>query len=249
MSIHGADSEVGRLETVLLHRPGNELKRLTPRNNDKLLFDGIPWVARAQEEHDGFAQALRDRGVEVLYLTDLLTETLVDPDAREVAVHGVTSTMHLGDTMASYLRGFLGDLPPDDLALVLTAGVRNDEVRGGFGLVTSLLAHDEVEHLDAPRPQRHGERVVLLLRTADPRDAVEEQLVVVARGEPLQLRTRSVEHHGLERADLAVDTVHGGHGREPRPRGGWRAPASPAQPASSSYAERPASTRQTVAPA
>ena len=67
MSTHGADSEVGRLATVLLHRPGNELKRLTPRNNDRLLFDGIPWVARAQEEHDGFAQALRDRGVEVLY--------------------------------------------------------------------------------------------------------------------------------------------------------------------------------------
>ena len=54
---HGADSEVGRLATVMLHRPGNELKRLTPRNNDRLLFDGIPWVSRAQEEHDGFAQA------------------------------------------------------------------------------------------------------------------------------------------------------------------------------------------------
>ena len=73
---HGADSEVGRLRTVMLHRPGNELKRLTPRNNDKLLFDGIPWVARAQDEHDAFAEALRDRDVEVLYLTDLLTETL-----------------------------------------------------------------------------------------------------------------------------------------------------------------------------
>ena len=67
---HGADSEVGRLQTVMLHRPGPELKRLTPRNNDKLLFDGIPWVARAQEEHDAFAEALRARDVEVLYLTD-----------------------------------------------------------------------------------------------------------------------------------------------------------------------------------
>ena len=49
-------SEVGRLRTVLLHRPGNELRRLTPRNNDALLFDGLPWVDRAQEEHDGFAE-------------------------------------------------------------------------------------------------------------------------------------------------------------------------------------------------
>ena len=56
---HGADSEVGRLATVMLHRPGNELKRLTPRNNDRLLFDGIPWVSRAQEEHDAFAETLQ----------------------------------------------------------------------------------------------------------------------------------------------------------------------------------------------
>ena len=73
---HGADSEVGRLRTVMLHRPGPELKRLTPRNNDKLLFDGIPWVGRAQDEHDAFAQALRDHDVEVLYLADLLAEAL-----------------------------------------------------------------------------------------------------------------------------------------------------------------------------
>ena len=75
---HGADSEVGRLRTVMLHRPGLELKRLTPRNNDKLLFDGIPWVSRAQDEHDAFAAALRERDVEVLYLTDLLTETFAE---------------------------------------------------------------------------------------------------------------------------------------------------------------------------
>ena len=62
----------------MLHRPGPELKRLTPRNNDKLLFDGIPWVGRAQDEHDAFAQALRDHGVEVLYLADLLAETLAE---------------------------------------------------------------------------------------------------------------------------------------------------------------------------
>ena len=61
---------------MLLHRPGPELARLTPRNNDSLLFDGIPWVGRAQEEHDVFAGALRDRGATVLYLADLLTEVL-----------------------------------------------------------------------------------------------------------------------------------------------------------------------------
>ncbi len=78
----GATSEVGTLRTVLLHRPGPELRRLTPRNNDQLLFDGIPWVDRAQDEHDGFAQALRDHGVEVLYLADLLERALHEPAAQ-----------------------------------------------------------------------------------------------------------------------------------------------------------------------
>src|SRR5690349_22081762 len=95
----GADSEVGRLRTVMLHRPGPELKRLTPRNNDSLLFDGIPWVSRAQEEHDMFAAALRDRGVEVLYLVELLTETLEHVGARQQAIAQVTSSLRLGDTL------------------------------------------------------------------------------------------------------------------------------------------------------
>ena len=89
----------------MLHRPGPELKRLTPRNNDKLLFDGIPWVSRAQDEHDAFAEALRDRGVEVLYLTDLLTETLQSPRrAREHAIAGAMANLHLGDTLRDLPR-------------------------------------------------------------------------------------------------------------------------------------------------
>src|SRR4051812_49913784 len=82
----GAGSEVGRLRTVLLHRPGAELRRLTPRNNDELLFDGVPWVARAQEEHDAFATSLADRGVEVLYLDRLLAEVMSVPAAREEVI-------------------------------------------------------------------------------------------------------------------------------------------------------------------
>src|SRR5689334_23734177 len=92
----GVRSEVGRLRTVLLHRPGNELRRLTPRNNDALLFDGLPWVDRAQSEHDAFATALRDRGVEVLYLNLLLAETLAAPAASGTAVEMVTADIRLG---------------------------------------------------------------------------------------------------------------------------------------------------------
>jgi len=96
---HQVTSEVGPLRTVLLHRPGAELKRLTPRNNADLLFDGLPWVARAQEEHDAFAEALRNRDVEVLYLSQLLEEAFEDAvkdrafeAATEVEWRGVDET-------------------------------------------------------------------------------------------------------------------------------------------------------------
>src|SRR3954447_26752221 len=116
---HGADSEVGTLQTVMLHRPGKELKRLTPRNNDRLLFDGIPWVSRAQDEHDAFAEALRERGVEVVYLVGLLTETLANETARRQAIEQVTGSLRLGETMRRYLSSWLGSLAPDELSTVI----------------------------------------------------------------------------------------------------------------------------------
>ncbi len=145
-AIQGPDSEVGRLRTVMLHRPGAELQRLTPRNNDSLLFDGIPWVSRAQDEHDAFAAALRDRDVEVLYLMDLLVESLESSvAAREHAIDHATATLRLGDTLRHYLKSWMHELGDTELAGAITAGVRNDEVRGGFGIVTSLLdPHDFV---------------------------------------------------------------------------------------------------------
>ncbi len=90
MNFH-VDSEAGRLRQVILHRPGLELKRLTPTNKDDLLFDDVLWVKRAREEHDAFADTLRDRGVRVHYLTDLLTEVLAKPAARAL-VHDRSST-------------------------------------------------------------------------------------------------------------------------------------------------------------
>ena len=74
-SIH-VTSEIGKLKKVLLHRPGNELLNLTPDTLSRLLFDDIPYLPDAQKEHDGFAKALRDNGVEVVYLEDLMAEVL-----------------------------------------------------------------------------------------------------------------------------------------------------------------------------
>jgi arginine deiminase len=143
----GADSEVARLRTVLLHRPGPELKRLTPRNNDELLFDGIPWVGRAQDEHDAFAAELRHHGVEVLYLTELLVDTLSDELARAACIDAVTADPRLGETLRGIVRQHLEGLHPDDLALALTAGLAHEELTGGRGLRFTLMdRHDFVVH-------------------------------------------------------------------------------------------------------
>ncbi|HET6815885.1 MAG TPA: arginine deiminase [Mycobacteriales bacterium] len=142
---HGADSEVGRLRTVVLHRPGPELKRLTPRNSADLLFDGIPWVERAQEEHDRFADALRSHGVEVLYLRDLLTETLSQHDARALVVDRTLAEPGLGSTLLDAVSRHLADLDVDALTDVLIGGLAHEELRRGNGLVYRLMdRHDFV---------------------------------------------------------------------------------------------------------
>ncbi len=200
---HGADSEVGRLQTVMLHRPGNELKRLTPRNNDKLLFDGIPWVSRAQDEHDAFADALTSRGVEVLYLTDLLTETLEQPDARAHAIQEALADLDLGDTMRGYLEGALADATPAELTQHLTAGIRNDEVRGGFGLVTALLAPDDF--LIDPLPN--------LLFTRDSSVWIRDRIAITSLAMPARRRETELTELIYTRHPRFEGTpkIHGSH--------------------------------------
>src|SRR5256886_16165127 len=79
----GANSEVGTLRTVIVHRPDLAHERLTPTNCHELLFDDVIWVRRARQEFDAFVDLMRDRGVEVLLFHELLAETLRDAKARE----------------------------------------------------------------------------------------------------------------------------------------------------------------------
>ena len=76
-------SEIGKLKKVMLHRPGKELENLMPDYLERLLFDDIPFLEDAQKEHDNFAQALRNEGIEVLYLEKLAAESLTTPEIRE----------------------------------------------------------------------------------------------------------------------------------------------------------------------
>ncbi|MGW0038822.1 arginine deiminase [Gordonia sp. NPDC003376] len=125
----GSDSEVGRLRAVMLHRPGDELRRLTPRNSDQLLFDGLPWVDRAQEEHDAFADELRARGVDVFLLGDLLVEAIEHSGAARIqGIAAAVSARRLGPHLANELSAHLRGLPAPELAHVLMTGMTFDEL-------------------------------------------------------------------------------------------------------------------------
>jgi arginine deiminase len=147
---HGVDSEVGRLRCVLLHRPGPELARLTPRNSADLLFDGLPWVERAQQEHDQFADALRRHDVEVLILRDVLTEALADDAAREAVLARTLSDQRLGDELRRIVADYLAELSAAEFADVSIAGITNDEISSGSGVVARLM--DPHEFVVPPLP-------------------------------------------------------------------------------------------------
>ena len=97
-------SEAGQLRQVIVHRPGLELSRLTPRNVSDLLFDDVMWAKKAKEEHDAFAEALRDKGVTVHYFGELLGETLALPDGRAFVLDRVCTQEILGPNLITEMR-------------------------------------------------------------------------------------------------------------------------------------------------
>ena len=122
-------SEIGKLKRVMLHRPGYEVENLVPEYLGRLLFDDIPYLKIAQQEHDKFAQVLRENGAEVYYLEELVTEVLKDEKIKEEFLHefldesGITSPS-LKEAMKEYLLKF------DTRQMVdkIMAGVRKNEV-------------------------------------------------------------------------------------------------------------------------
>ena len=121
-------SEVGQLRRVIVHRPGLELRRLTPANKAELLFDDVVWAERAVEEHDAFADVLRSRSVEVLYLADLLAETLALPEARQSALSETLRRVSPGPTLGHELEAWLSSLASAELARRLIGGVTFEEL-------------------------------------------------------------------------------------------------------------------------
>lgn len=119
----GVHSEVGKLRTVLVCRPGLAHERLTPANCDALLFDDVFWVQQAKADHHDFCAKIADRGVEVLELHDLLSETFAHEAARTWLLDRRVTEDHVGIGMMSELRGWLDELPGAELARYLIGGV------------------------------------------------------------------------------------------------------------------------------
>ncbi|MGK5729529.1 arginine deiminase [Streptomyces sp. URMC 124] len=140
MGFH-VDSEAGRLRRVILHRPGLELKRLTPSNKDALLFDDVLWVRRARAEHDGFADVLRERGVEVHFFQDLLEESLTVPEARALVLDRVFDEKEYGPLATGHLRAAFERLPAGELGEWLVGGMTKREFLERWSEPVSVRFH------------------------------------------------------------------------------------------------------------
>ena len=150
MTAFGVHSEVGKLRQVIVHRPELSLKRLTPENHDELLFDDVLWVERAQWEHDQFVARMRERGVEVFYVQDLLTEALAaSDDARKRLIELVASEYVVGVSLVDEVSAHLAGLAPDVLARHLIGGLTVAESGldlarlGGTSLIASAVDDDQ----------------------------------------------------------------------------------------------------------
>jgi arginine deiminase len=142
MNKFGVYSEVGKLRKVIVHRPELSLQRLTPSNHDELLFDDVLWVERAQLEHDQFTDVMRERDVEVLYVQDLLAETLKASDeARRLIIEQVATEYTVGWALVDEVRRFLLDLKPGFLAKHLIGGLTAGEANVDWKKFARISLH------------------------------------------------------------------------------------------------------------
>jgi arginine deiminase len=124
----GAHSEVGKLRTVIVHRPDLAHERLSPTNCHELLFDDVIWVRRAQEEFDHFVQVMRDRGTEVLLFHELLSETLQSPEARDWVLSRRMRPEEVTALFSRELTAWAKEMPAVELATRLTGGITVQEL-------------------------------------------------------------------------------------------------------------------------
>ena len=165
MTFH-VDSEVGRLRQAIVHRPDLELKRLTPSNKDAYLFDDVLWVKKAKEEHDAFAGALREAGVEVHQFRQLLEETVAIPEAKKHILDEVFDERIFGPMAISDLRNLFDAFESEDLTTYLIGGISKREILDRIDEPSSIPFRDlDIDDL-VVRHGRHPRCSSVNVRTA-----------------------------------------------------------------------------------
>ncbi|PEJ18360.1 arginine deiminase [Bacillus toyonensis] len=174
-------SEVGELQTVLLKRPGKEVENLTPDYLQQLLFDDIPYLPIIQKEHDYFAQTLRNRGVEVLYLEKLAAEALVDKKLREEFVDRILEEGQADVNVAHQtLKEYLLSFSNEELIQKIMGGVRKNEIETSKKTHLYELMEDHYPFYLDPMPN--------LYFTRDPAASVGDGLTINKMREPARRR-------------------------------------------------------------
>ncbi|WP_425538109.1 arginine deiminase [Microaceticoccus formicicus] len=123
-------SEIGKLNSIILHRPGRELLNIVPDLMQDLLFDEIPYMEQAQKEHDGFAQVLRDNGVEVFYIEDLVSESLINDEIRNQFISEFINEANIrGPREIELVEDLLNNIKDNnELVAKMVEGIRKDEL-------------------------------------------------------------------------------------------------------------------------
>ena len=152
-------SEIGKLNKVLLHRPGLELEALTPSTIERLLFDDIPYLKIAQQEHDTFANVLRENGVEVVYYVDEVAKAIAEPSMQIQLVNDFLNLSKINSKgLRAAMTSYLLSMSPKDMVAKLIAGIKRCEVATGAPTSLMDLDNDDYPFVSDPMPNLYFTR-------------------------------------------------------------------------------------------
>ncbi|MGG4607354.1 arginine deiminase [Providencia sp. Me31A] len=218
MDRHYVGSEIGQLRSVMLHRPNLSLKRLTPSNCHELLFDDVLSVERAGEEHDVFSSVLRTQGVEVLLLTDLLTQTLEINDAKNWLLETQVSGYRIGPKFAVDLHHWLLEMPHRNLARCLSGGLTYGEIPKSIKNL-EVDTHCDTDFIIEPLPNHlftrdtscwiyNGVSINPMAKVARQRET--NNLRAIYRWHPIFANGDFIKYYGEENINYDHATLEGG---------------------------------------
>ena len=206
-------SEIGKLKTVMLHRPGKELENLAPDILHRMLIDDIPYLKIAQEEHDAFAHVLRHQGIKVLYLEDLLAESLTDEKVRRAFLDQLLdeSSIKKQDPLHQLLLNYLQELPTKEMVKTVIAGIRKSAIHNSTPSLADLAEDPDYPFYLDPMPNVYF--------TRDQQAAIGSGMTInrmtfrARRRESLFMETILKNHPDFKNATIPVwrDRYH--HGR------------------------------------